>query len=141
MLFLTCLLHHLQLTFLVQLLLRNSLSVVQFQRSLGILSYVRSCPDCSGVCSFSFVCHWPTHPLVGSLVPAACSWLSRSTGCQHTNRRLSSTARGAEPIPYQVTVGGVRDSALFGKMNWVLFSEHEKKRTKDNDNGNVRENA
>ena len=29
------------------------------------------------VCTiFSLVCHWPTHPLVDSLVPAAYSWLS-----------------------------------------------------------------
>ena len=33
--------------------------------------------DCSGVCTiFSLLYHWPPHPLVGSLVPAACSSLS-----------------------------------------------------------------
>ena len=64
--------------------------MVQFQRSLRILSYVRTCPECSRVCTvFSHVCHMPTHPFVGSLVPAECSLLSRSTDCQHINSRIA----------------------------------------------------
>ena len=87
-------LHRLWPTFRVQFLLDNSPCLVQFQRSLGIPSYVRTCPECSGVCAIcSLVCHWPTHPLVGSLVPAAYSWLSRSMGCQHTNSRIASPKR------------------------------------------------
>ena len=59
-----------------------------------ILSNVRTCPECSGVCTiFSLVCHWPTHPSVGSLVAAAYSWLSHSTGCQHTSSRIASPKR------------------------------------------------
>ena len=68
--------------------------MVQFQRSLGTLSYVRTCPECSGVCTiFSDVCHCPTHPFVGLLVLAECSLLSRSTDCQHTNSRIARSKR------------------------------------------------
>ena len=48
------LLHHLWPTCLVQLLLGTPPCVVQFQRSLGILSYVRTCPECPGVCTYLF---------------------------------------------------------------------------------------
>ena len=61
------------------------------QRSLDILQYVRTCPECTGVCAiFSLVSHGPTYPLVGSLVHAVCSWLSHSTGRQHTGSRIAS---------------------------------------------------
>ena len=78
-----CLLQHPWPTFRVQLLLGNPLCVVQFQCSLGILSCVRSCPEFFG--ARTHVRHWPTHPLVGSLVPAAHSWLSHPTGCRQKN--------------------------------------------------------
>ena len=39
---------------------------------------------------FSHVCHSPTHPFVGLLVPAACSSLSHSMDCQHTDSRIAN---------------------------------------------------
>ena len=36
------------------------------------------------------VCHLPTHPFVGLLVPAPCSLVSHSTDCQHTDSRIAS---------------------------------------------------
>ena len=44
-----------------------------------------------GACTiFPLICHWPTHPLVRWLVPAAYSWLLRSTDCQHTSSRIAN---------------------------------------------------
>ena len=79
------LLHHLWPTFLVQVLFGNP---------PDILSCVRTCPECVGASTlFSLVPHWPTHPLVGSLVSATHSWLSHSTDYQHTNSRIASPKR------------------------------------------------
>ena len=97
--------HHLQPTFLVQFLFGNLPCVVQFQRSLGILSYVRTCPECSGVGTiFSLVCHWPTHPLVGSLVPAACSCLSHSTDKRTSSRRASPKHHRPQGVSHKVSL-------------------------------------
>ena len=38
----------------------------------------------------SRVCRFPTHPFVGLLVAAACSLLSHSTDCQHTDTRIAN---------------------------------------------------
>ena len=40
---------------------------------------------------FLHVCHSPTHPFVGLLVPAACSLLLHSTDCQHADSGLANS--------------------------------------------------
>ena len=67
------------------------LCAARFQDNLGILQCVHTCPKCSVASTlFSYVCRLPTHPLVGLLVSAACSLLSHSTDCQHTDSRIAN---------------------------------------------------
>ena len=66
-------------------------SVVCCPHNLGIPKkqpYLSKCSVSST--TFSHVYHWPTHPLIGLLVPDACFFLMHSTDYQHTGSRIAS---------------------------------------------------
>ena len=103
------LLHHLCSSFLVQFLLVAPLCTVHFQHSLDILQYVRTCPKYSVVETLiSHVCRFPTHPFVGLLVSTACSLLSHSTDCQHTDSRIANPKHCHLPDVSRVFIAPVR---------------------------------
>ena len=84
-------LHHLCPPFLVQFLLGTPLCVVS-TTWVSCSTTVRIQHVLSQVHTIGWhVCHSPAHPFVGLLVPAACSLLSHSTDCQHTDSRIVNT--------------------------------------------------
>ena len=74
------------------------LCVVQFQHKLGIPQNDHFCPKCSvASTTFSHFYHWPTHPLIGLLVPGTRFFLMHSTDCQHTSSRIANLKHYCRP--------------------------------------------
>ena len=72
----------------------HSLCAAQFQHSLGILQYVRTCPKCSVASTlFLHVCHCPTHPFLldcRCLLRAPCCCIPRTATTQIEELQIPS---------------------------------------------------